>query len=48
MAVAVSVHEIAKIAANFYSGVTHLLKSDEPDIESLKNSRRLRLPCSRS
>jgi signal transduction histidine kinase len=37
MAVAVSVHEIAKIAANFYAGVNHLLKSDAPDVESLKN-----------
>jgi signal transduction histidine kinase len=37
MAVAVSVHEIAKIAANFYAGVNHLLKSDAPDIESLNN-----------
>lgn len=37
MAVAVSVHEIAKIAANFYSGVSHLLKSETPDIEKLKN-----------
>ncbi len=37
MAVAVSVHEIAKIAANFYAGVSHLLKSDAPDVESLKN-----------
>jgi len=27
MAVAVSVHEIAKIAGNFYSGVSHLLKA---------------------
>jgi hypothetical protein len=35
MAVAVSVHEIAKIAANFYAGVNHLLKSSSPDpIES--------------
>ncbi len=37
MAVAVSVHEIAKIAANFYAGVTHLLKSESPDIQSLRN-----------
>ena len=37
MAVAVSVHEIAKIAGNFYAGVTHLLKSDAPDVESLNN-----------
>ncbi|WP_433971896.1 hypothetical protein [Tunturiibacter lichenicola] len=37
MAVAVSVHEIAKIAANFYAGVNHLLKSDSPDVESLNN-----------
>ena len=37
MAVAVSIHEIAKIAGNFYAGVTHLLKSDDPDTESLKN-----------
>lgn len=37
MAVAVSVHEIAKIAANFYAGVTHLLKSDAPDHKSLNN-----------
>jgi signal transduction histidine kinase len=37
MAVAVSVHEIAKIAANFYAGVSHLLKSDSPDVTSLNN-----------
>lgn len=37
MAVAVSVHEIAKIAANFYAGVNHLLKSDTPDVKSLSN-----------
>jgi signal transduction histidine kinase len=37
MAVAVSVHEIAKIAGNFYAGVSHLLKSDAPDVESLNN-----------
>jgi signal transduction histidine kinase len=37
MAVAVSVHEIAKIAANFYAGVNHLLKSDAPDVQSLNN-----------
>lgn len=37
MAVAVSVHEIAKIAANFYAGVNHLLKSDAPDVKSLSN-----------
>src|SRR6185437_16197180 len=37
MAVAASVHEIAKIAANFYAGVNHLLKSDAPDVESLEN-----------
>lgn len=37
MAVAVSVHEIAKIAANFYAGVSHLLKSDDPDRKSLAN-----------
>lgn len=37
MAVAVSVHEIAKIATNFYMGVSHLLKSGKPDIEKLKN-----------
>jgi signal transduction histidine kinase len=37
MAVAVSIHEIAKIAGNFYAGVTHLLKSDDPDVESLNN-----------
>lgn len=37
MAVAVSVHEIAKIAANFYAGVNHLLRSDSPDIKSLAN-----------
>jgi len=36
MAVAVSVHEIAKIAANFYMGVSHLLKSKAPDPERLK------------
>lgn len=39
MAVAVSVHEIAKIAANFYAGVTHLLKSDSPDAKSINNLR---------
>lgn len=37
MAVAVSIHEIAKIAGNFYAGVTHLLKSDDPDVETLNN-----------
>jgi len=37
MAVAVSVHEIAKIAANFYAGVSHMLKSEKPDVEKLKN-----------
>jgi signal transduction histidine kinase len=35
MAVAVSVHEIAKIAANFYAGVSHLLKSEKPDMAKL-------------
>lgn len=39
MAVAVSVHEIAKIAANFYSGVSHLLKSDKADPDKLKDLR---------
>ena len=37
MAVAVSVHEIAKIASNFYTGVSHLLKAEKPDVEKLKN-----------
>jgi signal transduction histidine kinase len=37
MAVAVSVHEIAKIAANFYAGVSHLLKSERPNVEKLRN-----------
>jgi hypothetical protein len=37
MAVAVSVHEIAKIAANFYAGVSYLLKSEKPDLDKLKN-----------
>jgi signal transduction histidine kinase len=37
MAVAVSVHEIAKIASNFYAGVSHLLKSEKPDLERLKS-----------
>lgn len=37
MAVAVSVHEIAKIASNFYSGVSHILKSGNNDPESLKS-----------
>lgn len=37
MAVAVSVHEIAKIAANFYAGVSHMLKSEKPDVDKLKN-----------
>jgi signal transduction histidine kinase len=37
MAVAVSVHEIAKIAANFYAGVSHMLKADKPDVEKLKS-----------
>lgn len=36
MAVAVSVHEIAKIAANFYMGVSYLLRSEKLDIEKLK------------
>ncbi|MEW5922371.1 MAG: sensor histidine kinase [Candidatus Zixiibacteriota bacterium] len=35
MAVAVSVHEIAKIAANFYYGVTTLLKAKQPSKEKL-------------
>ncbi|MGC1378228.1 MAG: sensor histidine kinase [Anaerolineales bacterium] len=39
MAVAVSVHEIAKIAANFYEGVSYLLKSKTPDMEKLQNLR---------
>jgi signal transduction histidine kinase len=37
MAVAVSVHEIAKIAANFYAGVSHLLKGDKTDTKNLKD-----------
>ena len=37
MAVAVSVHEIAKIAANFYAGVSHLLKAERPDVKSLSD-----------
>ena len=37
MAVAVSVHEIAKIAANFYEGVSYLLKSKTPDTQKLQN-----------
>ncbi|HEY4951694.1 MAG TPA: sensor histidine kinase [Candidatus Acidoferrales bacterium] len=40
MAVAVSIHEIAKIAGNFYAGVSHLLKSDDPDVESLNNLKK--------
>jgi signal transduction histidine kinase len=36
MAVAVSVHEIAKIAANFYMGVSQLLKLKEPDLRKLR------------
>jgi signal transduction histidine kinase len=35
LAVAVSVHEIAKITANFYMGVSHLLKSDKLDVDKL-------------
>ncbi|MCX6735794.1 MAG: sensor histidine kinase [Candidatus Parcubacteria bacterium] len=37
LAVAVSVHEIAKIAANFYTGVSQLLKSDRQDADKLRN-----------
>jgi signal transduction histidine kinase len=37
MAVAVSVHEIAKIAANFYSGISYLLRSKTPDPQKLQN-----------
>lgn len=37
MAVAVSVHEIAKIAANFYAGVSYLLKSKTPDAQKLRD-----------
>jgi signal transduction histidine kinase len=37
MAVAVSVHEIAKIAANFYMGVSHLLKLKKTDFEKLRD-----------
>lgn len=37
MAVAVSVHEIAKIATNFYAGVSHLLKSEKPDMGKLND-----------
>jgi len=43
LAIAVSVHEIAKITANFYNGVTHLLKSgkiDKSKIEELQSSSR--------
>jgi len=36
MAVAVSVHEIAKIAANFYAGVSHLMKAGKPATKSLE------------
>jgi signal transduction histidine kinase len=35
MAVAVSVHEIAKIVTNFYEGVSYLLKSKTPEPEKL-------------
>lgn len=35
MAVAVSVHEIAKIVTNFYEGVSYLLKSKTPDFHKL-------------
>lgn len=37
MAVAVSVHEIAKIAANFYAGVSQLLKSGKPGGDALND-----------
>jgi signal transduction histidine kinase len=37
MAVAVSVHEIAKIAANFYSGVSHLMKANKPNAKNLQD-----------
>lgn len=36
LAIAVSVHEIAKIASNFYNGVTHLLKSGKINNEKLE------------
>jgi signal transduction histidine kinase len=36
LAVAVSVHEIAKITSNFYNGVTHLIKSGKLDNEKLE------------
>ena len=37
MAVAVSVHEIAKIAANFYAGVSYMLKSKSPELQKLQD-----------
>ncbi len=36
LAIAVSVHEIAKITSNFYNGVTHILKSGKIDTERLE------------
>lgn len=36
LAIAVSVHEIAKITSNFYNGITHLLKGGKINIEQLK------------
>ena len=37
MAVAVSIHEIAKIAGNFYAGVSHLLKAGKPALKEMQD-----------
>lgn len=37
MAVAVSVHEIAKIAGNFYAGVSQLIKSGKPGLKEMRD-----------
>ncbi len=39
IAVAVSVHEIAKITANFYQGLSEVLRSNQPNKEKLENLR---------
>ena len=40
LAVAVSIHEIAKITSNFYSGVSTLLKSKDPNREKLTDLKK--------
>ena len=35
LAIGVAVHEIAKIASNFYTGITKILKADTVDFDKL-------------